>query len=173
MQAPPLGSTSVPYRPFTGQNCSAAEALAVVGERWTLLIIREILLGRRRFQDIRAQTGVATNILSDRLQTLVDHEILRREPYGEHPDAFEYVPTRKGVDLWPVIASLLTWGDRYAAPGGPPRVLVHTACDHDADPRLHCAHCGEELDGRDVVARPGPGADEAQVAAGVLPVDGR
>jgi DNA-binding HxlR family transcriptional regulator len=163
----------MPYRPFAGQNCSVAEALAVVGERWTLLIVREVLLGRRRFQDIRAGTGVATNILSDRLQTLVDHGVLRRERYGEHPDALEYVPTSKGVDLWPVITSLLAWGDRYAAPDGAPRVVVHTTCGHDADPRMHCAHCGDELDPRAVATRPGPGASAAQLAAGVLPVSAR
>jgi DNA-binding HxlR family transcriptional regulator len=163
----------MPYRPFSGQNCSVAEALAVVGERWTLLIMREVLLGRRRFQDIREGTGVATNILSDRLATLVDHGVLRRERCGEQPDAFEYVPTRKGVDLWPVITSLLAWGDRYAAPGGAPRVVVHTTCGHDAHPALHCSHCGEELDPRAVATRPGPGADEAQLVAGVLPVSAR
>lgn len=163
----------MPFRPFGGQNCSVAEALAVVGERWTLLIVRDVLLGRRRFADIRAGTGVATNILSDRLQTLVAHGILRRERHGEHPDVFEYVPTRKAVDLWPVIASLLAWGDRYAAPAGAPRVLVHTTCGHDADPHLHCAHCGDELDPRHVATRPGPGADEAQRAAGVLPASAR
>jgi DNA-binding HxlR family transcriptional regulator len=148
----------MPYRPFDGQTCSVAAALAVVGERWTLLVMREVLLGRRRFQDIRRHTGVAPNILSDRLGTLVEQGLLRRERYGEHPDAFEYHATRKGVDLQPVLMTLMAWGDRYAAPDGPPVVPVHSACGHDAHPRLHCSHCGDVLEPSQTAVRPGPGA---------------
>lgn len=148
----------MPYRPFAGQNCSIARALAVVGERWTLLIMREALLGNRRFEDIRRRTGVAPNILSDRLQTLVDHGLLRRRASTERPETFEYRATRKGADLAPVLLTLMQWGDRYAAPDGPPRVAVHAACGHDADPRLHCSHCGEPLEPTETTVRPGPGA---------------
>ena len=160
----------MPYRPFAEQNCSIAASLAIVGERWTLLIMREVLLGRRRFADIRAQLGVAPNILSDRLQTLVSHELLIRERYGKHPEALEYRPTPKGIDLTPVLVTLTAWGDRYAAPGGPPRVYVHTACGHDAAPELRCAHCGEPIDPRELRVRPGPGADAAQRSEPLLPV---
>jgi DNA-binding HxlR family transcriptional regulator len=147
----------VPYRPFEGQNCSVAAALAVVGERWTLLIVREVLGGHRRFEDIRRRTGVAPNILSDRLATLVEHGLLRREAVEGETDVFEYRPTRKGVDLNPVLLTLMAWGDRYAAPDGPPRVPVHTSCGHDAQPRLHCAHCGDPLEASEVALRVGPG----------------
>jgi DNA-binding HxlR family transcriptional regulator len=153
----------VPYRPFDGQNCSIARALEVVGERWTLLIVREVLLGRRRFDDIRRHTGVATNILSDRLETLVAHGVLERDEAGE------YRPTEKGRDLTPVLLALMAWGDRYRAEAGPPRVPVHTACGHDAHPVLCCSHCGERLEPAEVRMRPGPGADERQRADGVLP----
>jgi DNA-binding HxlR family transcriptional regulator len=163
----------VPYRRYSGQNCSIADALGVVGERWTLLIMREVLLGRRRFADIRDETGAATNILSDRLQTLVSHELLTRERYGEHPDAFEYRPTKKGDDTWPVIAALLAWGDAYGSVGGSPRVIVHTSCGHDADLRLHCSHCGEPVDTSELVTRPGPGANDKQRADGMLPSSSR
>lgn len=153
----------MPYRPFETQNCSIAGALALVGERWTLLVMREVLLGRRRFREIRRQTGIAPNILSDRLSTLVAHGLLRVEEDGE------YRPTRKGADLQPVLISLMQWGDKYAAPDGPPRVVVHEACGHDADPRLRCSHCDEVLDPRTVRVRPGPGASETTREAGVLP----
>lgn len=153
----------MPYRPFADQNCSIAASLAVLGERWTLLVMREVLLGRRRFADIRRNLGIAPNMLSDRLQTLVDQELL------EHRDG-EYAPTRKGVDVNPVIVSLMQWGDRYAAPHGPPRVVVHTACGHDAHPRLHCSHCGEAIAPAEMKVRPGPGADERQRREPLLPV---
>ena len=160
----------MPYRPFTDQNCSVAGALEIVGERWTLLIMREVLFGRRRFAEIKRQTGVAPNILSDRLGMLVERGLLRRELYSEHPESYEYVPTRKGVDLNNVILALLQWGDKYAAPAdGPPRVPVHRACGHDAAPELHCGHCGEALQATELTVRPGPGATAEQIAEGVLP----
>src|SRR4051794_24016428 len=159
----------MPYRPFTGQNCSIAEALAVVGERWTLLVMREVLLGRRRFADIKRNIGVAPNILSDRLQTLVDQGLLERRRYGKHPESFEYLPTAKGRDVTPVLTALMQWGDAHAAPNGPPRVQVHRACGHDASPRLHCEHCGDVLAPGDLQVRPGPGANARQRAEALLP----
>ena len=153
----------MPHRPFEGQNCSIAGALALLGERWTLLVMREVLLGRRRFADIKRNTGVAPNILSDRLQTLVEHGLL------EHRDN-EYAPTQKGLDVNPVLVALMQWGDRHVyGEEGAPRVLVHAACGHDADPSLRCAHCDEAIDPRELRVRPGPGADEAQRAEPLLP----
>jgi DNA-binding HxlR family transcriptional regulator len=148
----------MPYRPFEGQNCSVAAALAVVGERWTLLVMREVLGGRRRFEEIRRGTGVAPNILSDRLATLVEHGLLRRVAVDGEADVLEYRPTRKGVDLNPVLLTLMAWGDRYAAPEGAPSIPVHTACGHDAEPHLHCAHCGDPLEASALVLREGPGS---------------
>ena len=159
----------MPFRWFPDQNCSIAATLAVVGERWSLLVMRDVLLGLRRSADIRRELGVAPNILSDRLQTLVDHGLLERRRYGKHPEALEYLPTQKGMDLNPVLITLMQWGDRYAAPNGPPRVQVHTACGHDANPELRCGHCGEKLVPRELRVRPGPGATSAQQAEGVLP----
>jgi DNA-binding HxlR family transcriptional regulator len=154
----------MPHRPFAGQNCSIAGALAVLGERWTLLVMREVLLGRRRFADIKRRTGVAPNILSDRLQTLVDHGLLERR-------GAEYVPTEKGRDVNPVLVALMQWGDRHlAGEAGPPRVLVHATCGHDAAPSLRCAHCGEEIAARELRVRPGPGADAEQRGEPLLPV---
>ena len=152
----------MPYRTFDGQNCSIARALEILGERWTLLILREVLLGRRRFEEIRRNTGVATNILTDRLATLVEHGVLERRED-------EYVPTRKAIDANPVLVALLQWGDAHAAPDGPPRVLVHARCGHDAHPQLQCAHCEEEIRPGELRVRPGPGASEFQRGEPILP----
>jgi DNA-binding HxlR family transcriptional regulator len=160
----------VPYRAFAGQNCSIAAALAVVGERWTPLVMREVLLGRRRFADIRERLGVAPNILSDRLQTLLDQGLLEQRRYGRHPEALEYVPTQKGIDITPALIALAQWGDKYAAPDGAPRVWVHTACGHDARPELRCGHCGGVLEPRELQVAPGPGADRVQRAESLLPL---
>jgi DNA-binding HxlR family transcriptional regulator len=160
----------VPYRPFADQNCSIAEAAAIFGDRWTLLVLRELGLGRRRFGEIQRQTGAAPNILSDRLRLLVDHGLLTRRRYSERPEAHEYVLTPRGRDVGPVLAVILEWGDRHAAPpAGPPRVLVHTACGHDAHPVLRCSHCGQDVGPGDLQVRPGPGADAGQRAAPLLP----
>lgn len=160
----------MPYRPFTDQNCSIAGTLAVVGERWTLLVMREVLLGRRRFLDIKRNTGVASNILSDRLDTLVAHGLLERRRYSEQPESYEYVPTGRGRDLNPVLVALMQWGDRHLFGGGSePRVLVHVACGHDADPQLVCGHCSQVVDPSALRVRPGPGADERQRDEPLLP----
>lgn len=132
--------------------------------------MREALLGRTRSADIRRQLGVAPNILSDRLQTLVEQGLLERHRYGKHPEALEYLPTQKGIDINPVLIALMQWGDRHAAPNGPPRVHVHTACNHDANPELRCQHCGQTLVPRELRVRPGPGATPEQQAEGLLPV---
>jgi DNA-binding HxlR family transcriptional regulator len=160
----------VPYRPFTDQNCSIAAALAVVGERWTLLVMREVLFGRRRFAEIKRNLGVAPNILSDRLQQLVEHGLLERRATSEHVDSHEYVPTEKGMDVSPILTALMQWGDAHAPfPAGPPRVAVHTTCGHDAHPERHCSHCGEAIAPGELQTRPGPGASPKQLADGVLP----
>ena len=152
------------------QVCSVARSLEVLGERWTLLIMREVLLGRTRFVDIRRNVGLAPNILSDRLATLVAHGLLERRRYSEHPESFEYVPTRKGADVAPVLVALMQWGDRHVTPpGGPPRVHVHTACGHDAHPQLACRYCGERIGPGELKLRPGPGANAEQRAEPLLP----
>ncbi len=162
----------MPYRPFEEQNCSIADALAVIGERWTLLVLREVLLGRRRFQEIKRQTGIAPNILSDRLSTLVAHGVLRRRLYSRQPESYEYLPTVKALDVVPVLIALTQWGDRHAAgPAGPPRVYVHTTCGHDAQPRLVCGHCEATLRATELRMRPGPGASQEQRSQGALPAD--
>jgi DNA-binding HxlR family transcriptional regulator len=140
------------------ENCSIARTVAVLGERWTLVILREAFSRRRRFEDIQRDLGIARNILADRLQTLVAEGILERRAYQQRPERFEYRLTDKGRDLYPVLIALMQWGDRYTAgEAGPPVELIHEPCGEHTHPRLVCDHCGEPIDPRDVRPQPGPG----------------
>jgi DNA-binding HxlR family transcriptional regulator len=149
------------HRTYEGQICSAARTLEVIGERWTLMILRDAFLGVRRFDDFQRSLGVSRGILAGRLQWLCDEGILERRPYQERPERFEYRLTDKGRDLWPVMMSLMKWGDRYEAEHGPPRIVLHRDCGGEVTDRLTCARCGSELTVRDVETRPGPGARAA------------
>lgn len=150
---------------FEKQNCSIARTLAFLGERWTLLVLREIFLGRRRFDQIQGELGVASNVLSDRLATLTEEGILERRPYSDHPNRFEYGLTEEGLELQPVLLALMKWGDRHKAPKGPPVLMVHTDCGHRTEAVPVCSHCGGELHARNLRARPGPGASAKRRAA--------
>jgi len=125
-------------------NCSVAQTLDVVGEWWTLLIVRNLMWGQHRFEAIQGDLGIARNILSDRLGTLVQHGIVERVKYQDHPERFEYHLTLKGRELFPVIAALMAWGDRWAAPMGAPVSMQH-GCGHAATPVVVCQQCGEQL----------------------------
>ena len=159
----------MPYREFEGQNCSLARALAVVGERWSLLVLREVILGRRRFREIQRQTGVAPNILSDRLDTLVERGVLKRRASRGDPAPPEYWLTRKGLDLVPALIALAHWGDAYESPSGKPREFFHSQCGHEVESLMHCPRCGLDVRPEELRARPGPGATPEQRADGELP----
>jgi DNA-binding HxlR family transcriptional regulator len=137
-------------------NCSVAQTLEVVGEWWTLLVVRNLMFGQRRFEAIQGDLGIARNILSDRLSTLVEHGIVERVKYQDHPERFEYHLTTKGRELFPVIAALMAWGDKWAAPMGAPLHLEHV-CGHVVTPTVVCDQCGEPLELASVRARSGPG----------------
>ena len=145
-------------RGYETQNCSVARTLEAVGDRWTMLVIREAFLRTRRFEDFQSRLGIARNVLSDRLGRLVDDGILERRRYQDSPPRHEYRLTGKGLDLWPVLMTLMAWGDRHAAEAGPPRLIVHRDCGGLLGPHLRCERCGEDLGPRDVEAQPGPGA---------------
>src|SRR3979411_2157241 len=115
-------------RTYESQVCSVAGSLELVGERWTLLILRDAFMGARRFEDFQRRTGMGRNVLTARLSRLVEDGIFKRVLYQEHPSRYEYRLTEKGIDLWPVIVSLLQWGDRYVYPGRAPVLLVHQGC---------------------------------------------
>jgi DNA-binding HxlR family transcriptional regulator len=142
-------------RTYSGQTCSIAAALEIVGERWTMLIIREALLGVHRFDEIQADLGIARNVLQARLEHLVAHGILERRLYHTRPDRYAYHLTQKGLDLWPAVVALMQWGDKHAEmPGGPPVRLEHRGCGGSVDDHLLCEACGEKLGPRDVWAQP-------------------
>ncbi|MET0557485.1 MAG: helix-turn-helix domain-containing protein [Solirubrobacterales bacterium] len=153
----------MPIQAFADLNCSIARPLAFLGERWSLLVLRDLFLGRRRFDEIQDSLGVASNVLSQRLATLTEEGIVERQRYSDHPERFEYRLTEKGRDLQPVLLALLAWGDRYTAgEAGPPLEQVHTECDHAFHAVPTCSHCGGTVDSRNVRPRPGPGASEEQ-----------
>jgi DNA-binding HxlR family transcriptional regulator len=148
-------------RTYDGQVCSVARTLEAIGDRWTMLVIREAFFGTRRFDDYQRKLGVARNVLADRLARLVDEGILKRRRYQERPERFEYSLTKKGIDLWPVLVSLTKWGDRHAAPNGPPLLILHRGCGGEVNARFVCEKCGEPVDARSAEARPGPGSRAA------------
>jgi DNA-binding HxlR family transcriptional regulator len=132
-------------------ECSIARAMEILGERWTFLILREAFYGVRRFSDMQRNLGIARNILSTRLQNLVGAGIFERKLYQEEPERYEYRLTQAGRDLYPAIVTLMRWGDEHLQGElGPPVVLRHNLCGHEADPVLVCSHCREELRPRDV-----------------------
>jgi DNA-binding HxlR family transcriptional regulator len=144
---------------YDSQVCSIAATLVVVGERWSLLIVRDVLLGLRRFDEIQASLGIARNVLQTRLTRLLEHGVLEKRLYQERPARYEYRLTEKGLDLWPAIVALMNWGDRYAAPrAGAPVLLEHRGCGGAVDEHRICSACGARLSVRDVRALPGPGA---------------
>src|SRR4029079_148746 len=129
---------------FAEMPCSVARTLEVVGEWWTMLVIREAFNGVRRFDDFQARLGIARNVLAARLQGLVDNEVLERRQYQDRPPRYEYRLTQKGRDLYPVLISMLNWGDRgMSGEAGPPLKLTHD-CGHQPDPKLICGHCSEQ-----------------------------
>ena len=146
-------------RDYENQVCSIAATLEVIGERWSLLIVRDVFLGLRRFEQIQADLGIARNILQRRLSTLTDQGVLERRLYHESPPRYEYRLTEKGLDLWPTMVALMQWGDRHASPrAGPPIALEHRGCGGAVDGHRTCMECGMPLSVRDVRALPGPGA---------------
>ncbi|MBK5219695.1 MAG: helix-turn-helix transcriptional regulator [Thermoleophilia bacterium] len=147
---------------YPGQICSVAKSLEVIGERWSLLIVREVMHGSRRFGQLQETLGVARNVLSARLQRLIEEGILERRAYQESPPRHEYFLTEKGLDLWPALIALQGWGDRYSTgPEGPPMRIIHKECDGAVSDRGICESCGEVLHARDARAVPGPGLEAA------------
>jgi DNA-binding HxlR family transcriptional regulator len=126
------------------RKCSIANALSVVGERWSLLALREIFFGVRRFDQIVQNTGASRDILTARLRKLVDSGVLEKKQYELHPPRYEYVLTEAGQALQPVLLSLMDWGDKYVTEGESPTVWEHE-CGAVLEPRLDCAACGEPV----------------------------
>ena len=126
------------------KECAVARTWAVIGERWTMLILRELFRGAHRFEDFQSKLQLGRNILADRLQVLVAEGVLERRLYHERPARYEYHLTPKGEDLYPVLLAMLRWGNRYKV-DEPPLQLMHKTCGHMIDPILVCDGCREEL----------------------------
>jgi DNA-binding HxlR family transcriptional regulator len=147
---------------FGDMVCSIARTVDVVGEPWSPLILRDVWVGIHRFDDIRADLGISTKVLTERLRWLVEQGVLERRPYSERPPRHEYVLTSKGSDLCAVLMAMTAWGDRYAAgDAGPPVLLRHRGCGELTTAEVRCACCGEPLRGDAVDVEPGPGAAHA------------
>ena len=142
-------------RTYEDQNCSIARTLEVLGDRWTMLVMRDAFLRVHRFEDFQRELGIARNVLTDRLNRLVEEGILERVRYQDRPARFEYRLTEKGIDLWPVMMTMMQWGDRYYAPEGRPRIIRHRDCGGELVDHLKCSKCGAELGARDVEPEPG------------------
>lgn len=143
---------------FAEMRCSLARSLDVIGDWWTLLIIRDIYLGVCRFDEIAEDLGISRNLLTTRLNRLVEKGILRREPYGERPVRHEYRLADPGVHLVPVILALTQWGDRWVQPAeGQPIRFMHETCGCPLEARVTCGACDEPVAAEAVSALPGPG----------------
>jgi len=144
------------------QNCSVARSLAVFGDRWTMVIIRNCFQGVRRFDDFLEGLTLSRTILTDRLNKLVEHGVLEKVPYQERPVRYDYRLTEKGKDLHPLIMALVEWGDKYyALDGEPPIIRTHKQCGHDCHTMTVCSVCGEEVKAHDMTVRANPNAKKA------------
>ncbi|TNC81043.1 MAG: transcriptional regulator [Oleiphilus sp.] len=146
------------WEEIDGQVCSIARALAIFGDRWTLLIIRDAFRRVRRFSDFQKSLGITRHRLSDRLSRLVEYGILEKRLYDAKRARYEYRLTEKGLDLYPVLMSVVNWGDKWACDGdGSPVVFRHLACGQPTHPKMVCDVCDEPIDAREIRPEVGPG----------------
>lgn len=153
-------------RDYPDQVCSIARSLEIVGERWTLLILRDAVLGMTRFEEFQESLGIASNVLTNRLKMLCDEDVLERVPDPDRPGRPKYVLTDKGCELGPALIVLMKWGDRhYPAPNGPPRLTLHVGCGGSFGPDLRCDRCGKQARPGEIELPLGPGSQPAEPAA--------
>src|SRR5205807_4083303 len=141
------------------ESCAIARSSGIVGERWVWVILRQAFNGARRFEDYQRGIGLARNVLTDRLNSLVDRGVLERRPYAENAarELNEYRLTDKGRALFPVYAALMQWGNEWTDLPAPPVDLLHKPCGHRASARVVCSHCREDIDGDDTEPAVGRG----------------
>ncbi|MGH3759142.1 winged helix-turn-helix transcriptional regulator [Actinophytocola sp.] len=143
---------------FARWPCSVARTMDLLGDQWTLLVLREAYYGVRRFDKFQASLGIARNTLTERLDRLTGAGLLDRVRYQDRPARYEYPLTDMGRDFFPALAAIIRWGDQWLDGGaGPPALLRHLDCDRHTTAHVHCAHCGGTLDADRVVFEPGPG----------------
>ena len=143
---------------FSEMACSIARTLAVAGEPWSPLILRDVWVGMRRFDEIQRDLGISRKVLAERLRWLTEQGVLERRAYSERPPRHEYLLTEKGRDLVPVLTAMTAWGDHWTAgEAGPPVILRHRTCGQVTHAEVCCAACGERLVADDIEVAPGPG----------------
>lgn len=146
------------WEDLSDQTCSVARTIAVIGDRWTMMILRDCFNGSRRFDQFQESLGISRAIVNDRLSLLVREGVLVKTPYQDKPLRHEYRLTGKGLDLYPILMSMFRWGDKYYAnAGGPPLLFHHKTCGHDFHSVVVCSECNGELTPREVDVRSGPG----------------
>jgi DNA-binding HxlR family transcriptional regulator len=143
---------------FASMPCSIARSIALAGEPWSPLVIRDVFIGINRFDDLQSDLGISRKVLAERLKHLVDAGLLERRPYSERPPRDEYVLTQMGSEFMDVLMAMVAWGDRWTAgDAGPPILYRHKECGQITHVEPHCAACGETLRSGDVELEPGPG----------------
>src|SRR5271165_4666076 len=151
------------------EPCSVARTVGVIGDRWTLLILRECFLRTRRFEGFQSALGITRHLLAERLKKLVRTGILRRIPYQDSPKRHEYILTQKGLDLYPIMMAIVHWGDTHMVDErGRPLLHEHRKCGKLFNPVMVCSECGEPLSAKEVVTRPGPGSRPAVLGYAAL-----
>lgn len=144
---------------FGDMACSIARTLHIAGEPWSPLIVRNAFVGITRFEDHQRTLGMSRKVLAERLDWLVENDVLEKRAYSEHPPRHDYVLTQKGHELADVLLAISAWGDRWTAgEAGPPVLYRHRGCGELTHAEIRCAHCGEPLRSQDVEVSPGPGA---------------
>ncbi len=140
------------------QTCSITRSMSIFGDRWTLLVIRQVFMRIRRFSEIQKSLGITKHRLADRLNRLVEDGVLFKEAYSTSGQRFEYKLTKKGLDLYPIIVAIAGWGDKWLADeDGAPMVYLHKACGQDARAKVCCTVCNEAITAHNTYAVPGPG----------------
>ena len=137
------------------QPCSIQLSLDILGDRWTILLLRDAFRGVRRFDEFRRDLAIARPVLTDRLKRLVEAGVMERRQYCARPPRFEYRLTPKGMALSPTLVALMRWGDDWLTESAPPTVLVHEPCGHPIDQQFVCWHCDETFTAHDIASRPG------------------
>ncbi|MBN0047562.1 helix-turn-helix transcriptional regulator [Streptomyces actuosus] len=140
--------------PRNPRPCSIADALALVGEKYSLLVLREVCLGNGRFDQLVRNTGAPRDVLATRLRRLVDAGVLAKHPYSERPQRFEYRPTQAGLELEPVLMTLMAWGDRHLREDRDRPMVIEHACGHAVVPVVTCSACGGQVRHEDLTAHP-------------------
>lgn len=138
---------------LSSQTCTLARAIALVGNEWTFVILRELFLGNRRFDDFLRQSGMSSHLLSQRLKKLETGGVIQRKAYSERPPRFEYVLTDMGLELWPVMIAMKQWGDQWLGDGKPPVAIVHNACGLVTQPHMTCSECSAPMTAHDAEIR--------------------